>query len=114
MHSGLLSVDDIDERRLQAGTTNQEAIDIWLLGQFTAVLLSNATTVQNSGLLGRFGRDFLLQPLTDRGMDFLCLLSGSDLAGADSPSLSVSGESDGGRSQLTRWVRRRQQPSTSP
>lgn len=85
MYSCLVAVDDVDKRRLQAGAADEEAVNIRLLGELAAVLLRHAATVQDTGLLGRLGGDLLLQPLADRGVDFLCLLSGSDLAGADGP-----------------------------
>lgn len=85
MHSCLLAVDDINERRLQARAANKEAINIRLLRKFAGVLLRYTSTVQNARLLRSLGRDFLLQPLADGGVDFLCLLGGGDLAGADSP-----------------------------
>ena len=80
-------VDDIHKRRLQAGTTNQEAIDIGLLGQFARVLLRNTTTVQDPRLLSGFRRYLLLQPFSDSSVDLLCLLSGSDLAGSNGPAI---------------------------
>jgi hypothetical protein len=88
MYSRLIRVDDIDKGGLQAGTSNQETIDIGLLGQLRAVLLGNTATIQNTGLLGGLRGDLLLQPLTDGGVDFLCLLSSSDLAGANGPCTS--------------------------
>jgi hypothetical protein len=88
MHSRLLSVDNIDKRRLQAGAADKEAIDIGLLSQLAAVLLRDAAAVQDPGLLSCLRGDLLLEPLTDSSMDFLCLLRGSDLAGADSPIIT--------------------------
>ena len=71
--------------RLQAGTANKEAVDVGLLGQLAAVLLSDGATVDDTDFILSLGRDVLTEPLADRGMDLLGLLSGSDLAGTDSP-----------------------------
>lgn len=87
MHSCLLAVDDVNKRRLQAGATDKETIDIRLLRQLTRVLLGHASSVQDTGLLSGLGRDLLLEPLTDSGVDFLCLLGGGDLAGANGPDI---------------------------
>lgn len=85
MHSCLVAVDDIHESRLQASSSNQEAIDVSLLRQLFAVLLSHTAAVQDAGLLGRLSRDLLLDPLADGFVDLLCLLGGRDLASADGP-----------------------------
>lgn len=82
----LVRVDDVDESRLQAGTANQETINVGLLGQVLAVLLADAATVQDARLLRCLGRDLLLQPLTDGSVDLLGLLSGGDLTGTNSPT----------------------------
>lgn len=55
MYSCLVAVDDINKRRLQASATDQEAVDVGLLGQLARVLLSHAATVQNAGLLSSLG-----------------------------------------------------------
>lgn len=52
MHSCLLGVDDVDKSGLQAGTANEETVDIGLLGQLSAVLLGHTASVQDTGLLG--------------------------------------------------------------
>ena len=71
--------------RLQAGTANQETIDIGLLGELTAVLLADGAAIDDAGVVGSLGGDGLVQPLTDSGVDLLGLLGGSDLAGTDGP-----------------------------
>jgi hypothetical protein len=83
--SSLLAVDDVDECRLQASTADKEAVDVSLLRQFLAVLLRNTAAVQDARLLGSLVRDFLLEPLAEGLVDFLCLLRGRDLSGADGP-----------------------------
>jgi hypothetical protein len=87
MHSCEVAVDDVHKRGLQASTANQEAIDIRLLCQLAAVLLRHAAAVQDARLLGRLAGDRLLHPLADRLVDFLCLLRGGDLAGANGPAV---------------------------
>lgn len=51
MHSCLVRVDDVEECGLQARTSNQESINIRLLGQLCAVLLRYTASVQDAGLL---------------------------------------------------------------
>ena len=87
MNSCGVGVDDVDERRLQRSTANKETVNVGLLGELAAVLLVDGATVQDTGLLGSLGRDLLLEPLTEGGVDFLCLLGGCDLAGTDGPVL---------------------------
>lgn len=80
-----VGVDDVDEGWLQAGTANQEAIDISLLAELLAVLLADTAAVQDAGLVGSLVVNVLLQPLADSSVDLLGLLGGGDLAGADGP-----------------------------
>ena len=80
-----VGVDNVDERRLQRGTTDEETVNVGLLGEVAAVLLVDTAAVQDTGLLSSLGRDLLLQPLADSGVDLLSLLSGGDLAGTDGP-----------------------------
>lgn len=87
MHSSRVGVDDVDESRLQAGTANEETVDVGLLGQLGGVLLRHTSTVEDTGLVGGLGGDLLLEPLADGGVDLLSLLSGSDLSGTDGPVL---------------------------
>lgn len=82
----LVGVDDVDEGRLQAGAANKETVNVGLLGQLLAVLLADTAAVQDAGVFRGLGGHVLLQPLTDGGVDLLGLLSGGDLAGADSPA----------------------------
>lgn len=81
----LVGVDDINESGLEGSTTDEETVNVLLLGQLLAVLLADGTTVDDSGLLGSILADLLGQPLTERGVHLLGLLSGSDLAGTDGP-----------------------------
>jgi hypothetical protein len=55
--------------RLQAGTANEEAVNIGLGSELAAVLLADGATVDD----------------TDLGVDLLGLLSGSDLTGTNGP-----------------------------
>lgn len=81
--------------RLQASTTNEEAINIRLLGEITAVLLTDRATVDDAGVVSSLGGDGRAEPLADRGVDFLRLFGGSHLAGADGPGF-ISGALDTG------------------
>lgn len=72
--------------RLQAGTANEEAVNIGLLGELAAVLLADGATVDDTDPVLSLGGDSLTEPLADSGVDFLGLLGGGDLAGADSPT----------------------------
>lgn len=85
MNSCRVGVDDVDKRRLQGSTANKETVNVGLLGKLAAVLLVDAASVQDAGLLSSLGRDLLLEPLADRSVDLLSLLSGGNLSGANSP-----------------------------
>lgn len=85
MYSCLVGVDDVVESRLQRSAANQEAINVGLLRELTAVLLGHTASIQDACLLSSLGGDLLLQPFTNSGVNLLCLLGGSDLAGTDSP-----------------------------
>lgn len=69
---------------LQAGTSNKEAVNVVLLGQFAAVLLADTASVDNASVVGNGGGD-LLEPLADGSVHFLGLSGGGDLASADGP-----------------------------
>ena len=69
----LIRVDDVDKSGLQAGATHQETIDVLLLGELAAVLLTDASTVDDPRVLRGLGADGFGQPVPDRGVDFLCL-----------------------------------------
>ena len=81
----LLSVDDVNESRLQAGAANEETINVGLLGEVLAVLLADGATVDDTGGLGDLLAELLVEPLTDALVNLLRLLGGGDLAGADGP-----------------------------
>lgn len=71
--------------RLQAGTANEEAVNIGLGRELAAVLLADGTTVDDTDVILSLGADGLAEPLTDSGVNLLSLLGGSDLAGTNSP-----------------------------
>lgn len=71
--------------RLQAGTTNQETINVGLLAELAAVLLVDAATVQDTGLLSNLVADLALEVTTDGGMGILSLLRSGNLAGTNGP-----------------------------
>lgn len=70
---------------LQAGTANQETINILLLRQVLAVLAVDAAAIQDTGLVRDLVANVLLEPLADGGVDLLRLLDSGDLASADGP-----------------------------
>jgi hypothetical protein len=72
--------------RLQAGTANKETVNIGLGSELTAVLLADGATVDDANVVSSLSGDGLAEPLADSGVDLLSLLSGSDLAGTDSPN----------------------------
>ena len=80
---------------LERCSSNQEPIDIGLLAQVLAVLLTDATTIYDSGLLGNLLADLLLQPRPDSGMYFLCLLGAGHLPGSDGPDGFVGNDNLG-------------------
>lgn len=47
----MVAVDNVDKRRLQAGTANKETVNIGLLGKLLAILLRDTSAVQDTGLL---------------------------------------------------------------
>lgn len=71
--------------RLQAGTANQETVNIGLSSELTAVLLADGATVDDANVLLGLGGDGLAEPVADSGVDFLSLLGGGDLSSANSP-----------------------------
>lgn len=71
--------------RLKTGATDQESIDIGLLGELLAVLLTHRATVNDTGVLRSLGGDGVAEPLADGSVDFLGLLGGSNLASSNSP-----------------------------
>ena len=80
------SIDNVNERRLQARAAHEEAINILLLAQIRAVLLAHAASVYDPGVLfGRLGE--LAQPFSDGGVHLLRLLCRRDLASADGPTV---------------------------
>jgi hypothetical protein len=54
-NSCLIAVNDVNEGRLQAGTTDKETVNVGLLSKLLAVLLGDTATVQDAGLLGSLG-----------------------------------------------------------
>lgn len=91
----LEAVDDIHESGLQAGATNQEAVNVGLLAQLLAVLLTDTTTVQDARLIRGLVVDALLEPLADGSVHLLRLLGRGDLAGTDGPDRLVGNDDFG-------------------
>ena len=81
--------------RLQASTTDKESVNILLLGQLLAVLLVDTATVEDSCLVSSLLADLVLQPRADSSVDLLCLLLGSNLAGANGPDGLVGDDNVG-------------------
>lgn len=69
---------------LQAGTANQETVNIGLSSEFTAVLLADGATVDNANVLLGLRGD-VTEPVADVGVNLLSLLSGGDLSGTNGP-----------------------------
>lgn len=92
MSGSQLAVDDIDKSRLEARTTNEEPVDVWLLAELAAVLFVDTTAVEDSSLLGNAVTDFLLQPSANGGMYLLGLLSGSDLSSSNGPDRLIGND----------------------
>lgn len=80
-----LGVDDINEGGLEGGTTDEETVNVLLLGELVAVLLADTATVDDSGVVRSGLADLLGEVLADGGVNLLGLLSAGDLAGADGP-----------------------------
>lgn len=80
-----LGVDDVNKGRLKGGTTDEETVNVLLLGELVAVLLADTATVDDSGVVRSSLADLLGKVLADGGVDLLGLLSAGDLAGADGP-----------------------------
>lgn len=80
-----LGVDNVDKGGLQAGTANKETVNVLLLGELVAVLLADTATVDDSGVVRGSLANLLGEVLADGGVHLLSLLSGGDLAGANSP-----------------------------
>jgi hypothetical protein len=75
---------------LQAGTSNQETINIWLGSQVLAVLVGDTSTIDDSGILCNLLANTLLQPAANGSMDSLSLLSRSNLSGTNGPDWLIS------------------------
>jgi len=80
-----LGVDDVNKGGLQRGTTNEETVNVLLLGELVAVLLADTATVDDSGVVRGGLADLLGEVLTNSGVDLLSLLSAGDLAGTNGP-----------------------------
>ena len=77
---GLLRIDDIHKRRLQARPTDEEPVNIRLLSKFFAVLLAHTPSVDDARRVA-----LGTQPLADGGVNLLGLLVAGDFTGADGP-----------------------------
>jgi hypothetical protein len=53
----LIRVDDVHKSGLQAGAAHQETINVLLLGELAAVLLTDASSVDDPRVLRRLGAD---------------------------------------------------------
>ena len=80
-----LGVDDVNKGRLKGSTTDEETVNVLLLGELVAVLLADTATVDDSGVVRSGLADLLGEVLADGGVNLLGLLSAGDLAGADGP-----------------------------
>ena len=90
-----LGVDDGEELGLEGGASDEEAVNVLLLGQLLAVGAGDRATVDDAGGLGHGGGDILDEPLPQGGVDLLGLLRGGGLAGADGPHWLVGNDNVG-------------------
>jgi hypothetical protein len=51
------SADDFGEGILEGGTSDEEAVDVWLLNKFVSILVGDTSTVEDAGLVCGFGGD---------------------------------------------------------
>lgn len=91
----LSGVDNVDESGLETGTSDQEAVNILLLGQIFAIAIRDTASVDDPGVLSGLLADVLGEPFTNGSMDLLRLLGGSDLASTNSPD-GLIGDDDVG------------------
>lgn len=70
----LLRIDNIHKSGLQARTTDQETINIRLLSQLLAILVTHTSTIDDSRLLCRIGSQLLCNPLPNSLVHLLSLL----------------------------------------
>jgi hypothetical protein len=80
-----LGVDNVNKGGLQAGTANEETVNVLLLGELVAVLLADTATVDDSGVVRSGLADLLGEVFADGGVHLLGLLGAGDLAGANGP-----------------------------
>jgi hypothetical protein len=73
--------------RLQAGSTNEESINIGLLRQLLAVLLIHASAIQDTGGLADLWGDLGSEELANGGMNVLSLLGCCNLACSNGPGI---------------------------
>lgn len=94
-HALRLTLDNVDKRRLQGSTADQEAINVLLLAQVVAILLAHAATIDDARLLGHLGRDLVCQPVPDLRVHLLRLLRRGHFARANGPD-GLVGNDDAG------------------
>lgn len=75
---------------LKIRTTNKEPINISLLAQILAVLLTHTATIDNSRLLSSLLINLFLQPRPNRSMNLLSLLRRSNLPRPNRPNRLIS------------------------
>lgn len=85
MLDNVAGIDNISEGGLEGGTTDEETIDVLLVDQFTSILFSDGTTVEDSGLVSNILGDLGIQVTSNEVVDFLGLGGGGDLTGTDGP-----------------------------
>ena len=81
--------------RLQASTTDQEAVNVLLLSKILAVLATDTATVEDAGLISNLVANVGPEPLADGLVHLLGLLNRGDLASANGPDGLVGDDNFG-------------------
>jgi hypothetical protein len=84
-NSSRLGVNNVNKGGLQAGTSDEETINVLGLGELVAVLLTNTATVDDSSVVRGSLANLLFQVCADGGVHLLSLLSRGNLAGTNGP-----------------------------
>ena len=83
---------DVSEGILEGGTSDEEAVDVRLGNELGGVLVSDATTVKDAGLLGGLSGDIRAEPGSQVVVSLLGLLGRGSHTGANGPHGLVSND----------------------
>merc|ERR1719491_1815470 len=84
------SCNDVFELGLERGTTDKEAIDIWLCRKLTSILGAGRPTILDSDGRSNFWRRFLGDHLADTLMRCLCICCCGSFSCTDCPNRLIS------------------------